>query len=176
MDFTKPPNKIFVYAVVGVVVFLWLSIWLFGPKREKVEPGAPLDKMMVTLAQSPKVEKKEVEESQEELVPGGWGRDPFSSPYLAVREAETPPEEGVSPQPDIVQQGPQYKISTILISDSNRLAVIEDRTYGEGDSIGGEKITAINLDHIVLSGDFGERVLYVPQPQTKITVESTGRQ
>jgi hypothetical protein len=55
------------------------------------------------------------------------------------------------------------------------LAVIDERVYGEGDQIGGEKISKIALDHVVLTGDFGERVLRVPQPQTKVTVESTGR-
>jgi hypothetical protein len=70
-------------------------------------------------------------------------------------------------------EGPQYTLSTILITGSNRLAVIDDRVYGEGDQIGGEKISKITLDHVVLTGDFGERLLKVPKPQTNITVEST---
>jgi hypothetical protein len=54
MDLTKPPNKIVVYCVAGVALLLWVIVWLFGPKRERVQPGAPLDKMLVTLAQSDK--------------------------------------------------------------------------------------------------------------------------
>ena len=176
MDLRKPPNKIFVYCVVGVVAFLWLIVWLFGPKREQVQPGASLDKMMVTLAQSGKEEKKEVEQSAEELIPGGWGRDPFYSPYQVAEETATPTEKVGRSRPESEKQGPQYKLSTILISGSNRLAVIDDRVYAVGDEIGKEKISDITLDHVVLKGDFGERLLEVAQPQTQVTVESTGGQ
>ena len=40
MDLTKPPEKIFVGSVVGVVALLWLLVWLFGPKPEPVQPAA----------------------------------------------------------------------------------------------------------------------------------------
>jgi hypothetical protein len=174
MDLTKSPNKIVVYCVAGVALFMWVIVWLFGPKREQVQPGAPLDKMMVTLAQSGKQEKKVVEEKAEELVPDGWGRDPFYSPYQAVEETKTPTEKVARPRTETRKQGPQYKLSTILISGSNRLAVINDRVYAVGDEIGKEKISDITLDHVVLTGDFGERLLEVPQPLTQVTVESTG--
>jgi hypothetical protein len=174
MDLTKPPNKIVVYCVAGVALLLWVIVWLFGPKRERVQPGAPLDKMLVTLAQSDKGEKKEIKESAEELVPGDWGRDPFYFPYQAAEEVAAPTEKVARPKPVSVERGPQYRLSTILISGSNRLAVINDRVYALGDEIGNEKISDITLDHVVLSGAYGERLLNVPQPQTQIKVESTG--
>ena len=171
MDLTKPPNKIFVYCVVGVVLFLWVIVWLFGPKREEIQPGPPLDKMLVTLAQSGKQEKQEVEEKPEEVVPGGWGRDPFYSPYQAAEETATTPQKVAKPKQESEQQGPQYKLSTVLVSGSKRLAVIDDRVYAVGDEIGSEKISSITLDHVVLSGAGGERLLEVSQPKTKVTVE-----
>ena len=161
-----------VYCVAGLAIFLWLGVWLFGPKSEKVQPGAPLDKMLVTLAQSGKQEKKEIEERPEELIPGGWGRDPFYSPYQAVEATATPPEKVARPKPGREEQGPRHRLSTILISGSNRLAVINDRVYEVGDEIGNEKISVITLDHVVLTGAYGERLLEVPQPQTQVTVES----
>jgi len=172
MDLTKPPNKIVVYCVAGVALFLWLGVWLFGPRREQVQPGAPLDKMLVTLAQSGKEEKKEVEEKAEELIHGDWGRDPFYSPYQAAEVTASPTEKVARPKPGSETQGPQYRLSTILISGSNRLAVIDDRVYAVGDEIGKETISVITLDHVVLTGAYGERLLEVPQPQTQITVES----
>ncbi|MEE9121365.1 MAG: hypothetical protein V3U56_08765, partial [Syntrophobacteria bacterium] len=69
---------------------------------------------------------------------------------------------------------PQYKLSTILITESSRLAVINDKVYAVGDKIGGEEISKITLDHIVLTDNSEERVLRVPQPQTKVTVQDTG--
>jgi hypothetical protein len=175
MDLTKPPNKIVVYCVAGVALLLWVLVWLFGPKREQAQPGAPLDKMLVTLAQSGKGEEKAVEEKVEDLVPGGWGRDPFYSPYQTAEKTSTPSETVARPRSHSVSPGPEYKLSTILISGSKRLAVINDRVYAVGDEIGKEKISTITLDHVVLTGAFGERLLEVPQPQTKVTVESTGR-
>jgi hypothetical protein len=174
MDLTKPPNKVVVYCVVGLVISLWLGVWLFGPKAEKVQPGAPLDKMLVTLAQSGKGEKKDVEQKPEQPVSGGWGRDPFYATYQAAEETKTPSEKVARPKPVSVSRGPQYRLSTILISGSNRLAVINDRVYAVGDEIGNEKISVITLDHVVLTGAYGERLLEVPQPQTQITVESSG--
>jgi hypothetical protein len=51
------------------------------------------------------------------------------------------------------------------------LAVINDKVYAVGDKIGGEEISKITLDHIVLTDNSQERVLRVPQPQTQVTVE-----
>jgi hypothetical protein len=130
MDLTKPPNKIFVYCVVGVVLSLWGIVWLFGPKREEVQPGAPLDKMLVTLAQSGKQEKQEIEEEPEEVVPGGWGRDPFYSPYQAAEETATTPQKVARPKQEGETKGPQYKLSTVLVSGSKRLAVIGFMPWG----------------------------------------------
>jgi hypothetical protein len=42
MDLTKPPDKILVLSIAGVVVFIWILVWLFGPKPEQVEPEAKL--------------------------------------------------------------------------------------------------------------------------------------
>jgi hypothetical protein len=53
------------------------------------------------------------------------------------------------------------------------LAVINDRVYAVGDRIGGEEISKITLDHIVLTDNSEERVLRVPQPQTEVIVEDT---
>jgi hypothetical protein len=158
-----------------VMVFLWLGVWLFGPKREKVQPGAPLDKMLVTLTQSGKQEKKEVKEKAEEPVSGDWGRDPFYSPYQTAEKTSTAPEKVARARPQRVSSGPEYKLSTILISGSSRLAVINDRAYAEGDEIGKEKISVITLDHVVLTGAYGERFLNVPQPKTQVNVEDTGK-
>lgn len=175
MDLTRAPNKIFVYSVVSVVGFVWVIVWLFGPKPEQVQPGAPVEKMLVTLAQRGGQEKKEVEERAEELVPGEWGRDPFYSPYQTAEKTETPPEKVARTQPEGLDQGPQHKLSAILIAGPNRLAVIDDRTYTVGDEIGKEWISVITLEHVVLRSAYGERLLELPQPQAKVIVERTGR-
>jgi len=170
MDMTKPPEKILVLSIAGVAVFIWILVWLFGPKPQPVEPDA---KLPISLADLQPKQVVQQEESVGEKIPDNWGRDPFSSPYQ-VEETSTPTGKVDKARHEGVKQGQEYKLSTILISGTNRLAVIDDRVYGVGDQIGEEKISSITLDHVVLTGVQGERVLEVPQPQTKVTVESTG--
>ena len=173
MDLTKPPQKILVVSVVGVVVFLWIVVWLFGPKPEKIQAGAPIDTMLTSLLQSGKQGKKEGKKEVEEPVPDTWGRDPFALPgWVEEQEkGEIPPVRAVQQQRPSREIKPQYKLSTILITESSRLAVINDKVYAVGDRIGSEEISKITLDHIILTDNSQERVLRVPQPQTEVTVE-----
>ena len=176
MDLTKPPQKILVMTVVGVVVFLWILVWLFGPKPETIQASAPIDTMLTSLLQSGKQGKKEGEKDVVEPVPDTWGRDPFALPgWVEEQEkGEIPPVKAVQQKRPRTGDKPQYKLSTILITESSRLAVINDKVYSVGDKIGGEEISKITLDHIVLTDNSQERVLRVPQPQTEVTVEDTG--
>ena len=175
MDLTKPPQKILVVSVAGVVVFIWILVWLFGPKPEKIQASAPIDKMLTSLLQSGKQGKKEGDKGVEEPVPDTWGRDPFAVPYWTEKDdrTESQPVRAARSEPERTGDKPQYKLSTILISGSNRLAVVDYRVYSEGDKIGGEKISEITLDHVVLSDGSEERVLMIPQSQTKVTVHNS---
>ncbi|UCF01287.1 MAG: hypothetical protein JSV14_13035 [Deltaproteobacteria bacterium] len=175
MDLIKSPNKIFVLSVVAVVVFLWVLVWLFGPQPETIQPDIALDTSLAALLQgSKKVEEEE--EGVEEPIPDTWGRDPFALPYWTERDdgSESQPVRTARSEPERTGDKQQYKLSTILISGSNRLAVINYRVYSEGDKIDGEKISEITLDHVVLSDGSEERVLKIPQSHTKVTVEDTG--
>jgi hypothetical protein len=173
MDLTKPPDKILALSIAGVVVLIWLLVWLFGPKPVSVEPA---EKLPISLTDLQPKELTPEEKTVGETIPETWGRDPFETPYqFQVEDTKTPADKGGRPGSQPVSEGQEYKLSTVLISGTNRLAVIDDRVYGVGDQIGEEKISSITLDHVVLTGVQGERVLEVPQPQTKVTVESTGR-
>ena len=174
MDLTTSPNKVFVFSVVGVVVLIWVLVWLFGPKPVKIQPSAPVDTLLTSLLQGSTKAKKE-EKKAGEPVPAEWGRDPFAVPYeVEVEERPTRTEKVTRPKGKPGAGKVHYKLSTILIAGSNRLAVINDRVYAVGDEIGGEKISKITLDHVVLTDGSEERLLRVPQPETQITVESTG--
>lgn len=174
MNLTKSPNKIFVLSVVGVVVVLWVLVWLFGPQPETIQPDIPPDTSLAALLQGgEKVEEEE--ERVEEPIPTAWGRDPFAPPYWAEEEeTESQPVRAALSEPERTGDKPRYKLSTILMSGSNRLAVINYRVYSEGDKIGGEKISEITLDHVVLSDGSEERMLRIPQSQTKVTVHNSG--
>ena len=157
-------------------MFVWILVWLFGPKPEKIQASAPIDTMLTSLLQSGKQVEKEGDKGVEEPVPDTWGRDPFALPGW-VEEQErrkTQPVRAVRKKRPSRGDKPQYKLSTILITESSRLAVINDKVYAVGDRIGGEEISKITLDHIVLTDNSQERVLRVPQPQTEVIVEDSG--
>ena len=153
MDLTKPPQKILVVTVVGVVVFLWILVWLFGPKPKKIEPSASVDTMLTSLRQSGKQGEKEGDKGVEEPVLDRLGRDPFALPHWTEEGdgTENQAAKAARSEPERTGGKPQYKLSTILISDSNRLAVINYQVYSKGDKIGSERISEITLDHVVLS-------------------------
>jgi len=157
--------------VVGVVAFLWILVWLFGPEAKVVKPEARLPISLAGLKSKPLPEKKQ---AVEEPVPASWGRDPFARLYKVVDQESASGQEKVGPPPETQRkgEGPRYEVSTILITESSRLAVINDKVYAIGDQIGGERISSITLDQVVLSDGSEERMLRVPQPQTKVTVES----
>lgn len=167
MDLTKPPEKILVGSVVGVVLLLWLLVWLFGPKPEPVQPATQLP---VSLAGLQRKQIQPEEESAEEQIPDTWGRDPFALPF-AEEKSKPPAAKKGPPKERRRDDRPAYKVSTVLISGLSRLVVINERVYGVGDQINGETVTKITLNQVVLSGDRGERVLRVPGPQTNVTVE-----
>lgn len=177
MDLTKPPQKILVVTVVVVVVFLWILVWLFGPKPGKVQESAQMNTLLTSMLQSGKQGKKDEGKSVEETVPETWGRDPFALPgWVEIQEKdESRTAKTTGPIRKSSGGKPHYKLSTILITESSRLAVINDKVYAVGDRIGDEEISKITLDHIVLTDNSKERVLRVPQPETQVTVEDTGR-
>jgi hypothetical protein len=170
MDLTRPPEKILVMSAAGVAALLLLLIWLFGPKPEKVQPVTQPPVSLLALQKAPAPQE---EEKVEEQIPRTWGRDPFALPR---QKQETKPPPVVAPRPKAPRKDerPKYKVSTVLISGLSRLVVIDDRVYGVGDQINGETVTKITLNEVVLTGDFGERVLLIPGPQTSVTVESPG--
>jgi len=168
MDLTKPPEKILVGSVVGVVALLWLLVWLFGPKREPVQTATQLPVSLAGL-QSKQIQPEE--QSVKEQIPDTWGRDPFALPF-AEEVSKPPPAKTGPPEERRRDEGPVYKVSTVLVSGLSRLVVINDRVYAVGDQINGETVTKITLNQVVLSGDAGERVLLVPGPETSVTVES----
>ena len=172
MDLTKPPQKTFVATVVGVVVFLWILVWLFGPQPEKIQQSAPIDTMLTSLRQSGKQGEKAGDNGVEEKVLDRLGRDPFALPQWTEEGdgTENQAARTARSEPERTGDKPQYKLSTILISDSHRLAVINYQVYSKGDKIGSEKISEITLDHVVLSDGSEERMLRIPQSQTRVTV------
>lgn len=52
-----------------------------------------------------------------------------------------------------------YILSSVFIGENKRLAIINSKTYQEGDSIGGYKIKKININEVLMSSSNLTKVL-----------------
>lgn len=99
-----------------------------------------------------------------------WGRNPFLTreEIASLRKKKAPPPSHVSTKAPV----PQWEVKSIMISGSNKVAIINDHIVAVGDFLGGEKVLAINRDSVVLGGKRGKTVIKLKQPSVSIrTVE-----
>jgi len=73
---------------------------------------------------------------------GEWGRDPFAKPF-----------EGAAIAPSI--QAPMKKLTGIIYSKNDRIAIIGGELVREGNMVGGQKLTSIHERSIVLMNSMG---------------------
>jgi len=99
-----------------------------------------------------------------------WGRNPFltGEEIASLRKKKARPPSTVSPKAPI----PQWKLKSIMISGSDKTAIINDHIVAVGDSLGDEKVLEINRDGVVLGGKRGKTVIKLKQPSVSIrTIE-----
>jgi len=97
---------------------------------------------------------------------GLWGRNPFLTreEIASLRKKKAPPP---SPKAPI----PQWELKSVMISGPDRVAIIDDHIVAVGDSLGDEKVLAINRDAVVLGGKRGKTVIKLKQPSVSIGTE-----
>jgi hypothetical protein len=63
----------------------------------------------------------------------------------------------------------EYVLNAIFISDNSQMAVISDKTYHVGDTIGIYKITTIDDNSVELTGKTGRKVLRLVENKIKVS-------
>ena len=53
MERTKLPIKILISSAAGLAIFLWILVWLFGPKPERIQPDTQIPISLVGLTSEP---------------------------------------------------------------------------------------------------------------------------
>lgn len=107
---------------------------------------------------------------------GKWGRNPFLTTEEILKS-----RRGVikGPKAVIAKERPAYvpelTVSSVLISDEERVAVINGEFYAVGNLIPatGERVTAITPEGVLLEGERGQR--QVSLEQSKIPLKSRDR-
>ncbi len=112
-------------------------------------------------------------------------RDPFALPY-GVHPRSRESLHGIKPKPvtptTTIQEesSPKMepkeaplKLKAVLISDSLRLATINQFIVQEGDEILGERVSEIQPDRVILMKGDQKRTLYLDQSPVKLITEET---
>jgi len=104
---------------------------------------------------------------------GLWGRNPFLTreEIASLQKKETPLPSTVFRESPI----PQWKLKSIMISGSDKVAIINDYILTVGDYIGDEKILEINQASVVLGGKRGKTVIKLKQPLIPIRTDKKVR-
>ncbi len=93
---------------------------------------------------------------------GLWGRNPFlTREEIASIQGKTAPVTNKTPIP-------QWDLKSILISGTDRVAIIDDYIVTVGDYIRGMKVLKINRSDVVLGGKLGNTVIRLKQPSIPI--------
>ncbi len=170
-------NKIFQFVIfillIGVAFY---NLWFFVLKPKKTPTNQPAPVYKDIIKPPPKNARSRNQAEQQNLtdVTGESKRDLTSlqylrNPFLTPKEEELflagellPASSGSS---NIQRSAalrtkkkpkPTYKITTIIISEQDKSAVIDGEFYRQGDTIGDEQITFIDRYSIMLSDQKGE--------------------
>jgi len=110
-------------------------------------------------------------------------KDPFALPYgVYPRSRES--LQGIKPKPttpSVQEESSQkiepkedpLKLKAVLMSDSLRLATINQFIVQEGDMILGERVLEIQPDKVILTKGDQKRTLYLDQNPVKLITEET---
>ena len=127
---------------------------------------------------------KRQEDSTQQKIGSGPGRNPFSLPagiHLRSKSPAVPaalkaPETAPKGETKVLDVPPSplptpLKVRAILIGSQTRLALIDRHIVREGDSIEGEKILVIAKEYVVLGQGDKKRTLFLQQSPIHLTVE-----
>jgi hypothetical protein len=94
-------------------------------------------------------------------LPEGWGRNPFLTP-AEINQIRA------SKNPFPVRPLPEYVVTSILISGSQKVAVIDGKIVGLGDPIGRETVNEISTEGVKLVMEGNLRTIKLRQGRTEI--------
>jgi hypothetical protein len=124
------------------------------------------------------------EDSAQQKIGSGLGRNPFSFPDGIQLRSKSPAVAAAPKAQETARKGETkvldvpppplpapLKVRAILIGGQTRLALIDRHIVREGDSIGGEKILVIAKEYVFLGQGDKKRTLFLHQSSVHLTVE-----
>lgn len=161
MRFDMVKGKMRVVALgVGMAAAIAFGIYSLMAHSKKEMPATPIPSEQTTMEKMSENDLLDVPEVTVKKSPPekAWGRDPFEFPsgveLMVAGDGESP--GGVKPL--------GKKLTAILISDSRKLASINDKMVEVGDVIDGEKVLEIKPDRVILEKSGRKYVIMLENP------------
>lgn len=107
------------------------------------------------------------ERVEEFYFPEGWGRNPFLTP-AEIKQIQASKDPLLENESMPVRQLPQYVVTSILIGDAQKVAVVNGMIVIPGDSIGREVVKEISIEGVELAMRGNRRTIKLKQGRTKI--------
>lgn len=93
---------------------------------------------------------------------GAWGANADEPP---LRDPMRPfGSEAAAPGTAAAASEPRFALTAVLVSPTRRVAVVNGKTYFEGDAVDGAEIIAIELDSVRVREGGAERVISLRRP------------
>lgn len=80
--------------------------------------------------------------------PAVWGQDPFAFPEPPRPVAQPPASAGAAQSESV--EPPAWRLTAVLAGEGRRVAIIDGRSYGEGDGIDGGVVQRITGGSVVI--------------------------
>lgn len=170
-------NKLFIVVIaVLFIVMVVHNLRFFSNLSDKKE-NIVISKNQTSILTQEKADEplSQGKDFPEDLGSRGWGRNPFLTPeeIVSIREGKVQPRsvlrEELPHQEELPL--PLYKISTILVSDSRKIAIIGNTIVTVGDWVGQEKVLEINPNNVVLGKDGRKRVLNIRESSVPLIMK-----
>lgn len=176
-------NRGFQIALVIMLILAGINNWRYFAKRKtrfkrpqtaavSVQRPVPLPELPVAKPVEIPAKEGFPPEKTKKARKAHWGRNPFLTPWeMESLEAK----KGIQPdttQKQVSEARPRIiKIDAIIISDSEKVAIIGNNHVREGDRIGEEQVLRILPSGIILGSEKGQRVVTVENSSLPIEVE-----
>jgi len=169
----RQENCIILAIFIGLLLALTVVNILPDRQPRRIRAVAPLTAEGL-LAQAPGDNAsagppEDNETDMQQHIAGLWGSDPFDAGRI---KGMAPPPQG---KKDEAGREEPLAVSLILISDAGRTAVINGRTFTEGDMVEGAEVLSIRENSVVIEKAGKARELFLQKSAVHIQQHSGGQ-
>lgn len=130
-------------------------------------PVAPKPKPTATTKKTDRNPEKPTEKTKKFYFPEGWGRNPFLTPS-EIKQIQASKDSFIDKESEAVISLPEYVVTSILIGDAQKVAVIDGKIVSPGDSVGREMVKEISTEGVELAMGSNLRMIKLRQGRTEI--------